>query len=174
MTSQAKKNILLVSLSVLLLVAAWKFAIAKTFAVAEEIQSIDKELNNLPSREKIGEIQEKNRKLDSILSLTQLKNLQTSILNAIKILSENRNTEIVDLDEPLTYSGENSLYITSYLLTLKGNYKNLEKALFKLEQKSFNGTIRNLRYQKVKDFETGKEHLECQLLLSFVQKDSLK
>ncbi len=171
--SQKNKNVLLVISSLVLAFIAWKMAIVKTIALNNEIFDIKKEISNLPNRNQQNQLVYEIQAMDSILFLSQKETIQSSVLKSINTITTNKKIEIIEFHEPLNYTTENDLSTSFYILKLRGDYIQLEQAIFQLENTVLAGAVNNLNLEKVTDYATGKKHLECQLILSFARKDSV-
>ncbi|WP_442845072.1 hypothetical protein [Leeuwenhoekiella sp. H156] len=161
------KNKILIVGFILSLLVCYLVAFSETLALKDEYKHLKKNQEisqNLPSQ--ITSLKLKNREYDSILTAYQLNgtSLQNNLLGRVDRYAKLNKLEILKIDEPHYYK-EQELLITSYGLTLKGDFNNLLGLIYELEQHSNFGQIVSVEFNKETDYRSKVSHLELSFII---------
>ena len=165
--TQKSKNIVLVLGFVLIVVIAYKYAIANTLQLKNEYGSLQREalvFDNMPLQ--LSSLKQKERYYDSLLTEYQLResSMQNSLLSAINAFADANQLKVIDFLEPHRIE-QNDLAVNTYQFTLEGDYNVILSLVHQLEQHTKFGEIINLNFKKRKDYRTGKYYLQASVLL---------
>lgn len=165
--TQKSKNIVLVFGFFILVIIAYKFAIANTLQLKKEYGSLQKEalvFDNMPLR--LSSLKQKERYYDSLLTEYQLResSMQNSLLSAINAFADANQLKVIDFLEPHTIE-QNDLTVNTYQFTLEGDYNAILSLVHQLEQHTKFGEIINLNFKKHKNYRTGRYYLQASVLL---------
>ncbi|WP_156772409.1 hypothetical protein [Urechidicola croceus] len=120
---------------------------------------------NIPT--KVASLSKENIYLDSILNKYQFsadKSFQSNLLESITEFSENNNIDVVSFEEPHTYL-KNGTSVSSFMFAVKGNFNDMLKLVYEIEQIKKLGNILSVNFEKKKNYRTNKEFLQCKILL---------
>jgi len=162
-----QKNIALITCFVLLLIISYKYAISNTLELKKEYKNLKQQeqlFKNVPKQ--LSLLKQKEKYYDSLLVKYQLKgsSVQNSLLKTINASAYSDNIQLKSFLEPHIFE-ENNLNYKTYQFTLKGSYNDILKLIFKLEQDTKFGEIINLSFERKKNYKTGKNYLEAEVLL---------
>jgi len=165
MTSK-QKNIALFIGFILTLVIGYKYAIANTLELKKEYNSLSEQeqlFKNVPKQ--LSLLKQKEKYYDSLLTKYQLNgsSIQNSLLKTINTSTTN-NTQLVSFLEPHIFQKDNLTYKT-YQFTLQGSFNDILQLIHKLEQDTKFGEIINLHFERKKNFKTGRNYLQANVLL---------
>ncbi len=166
MTNKSK-NILLIVGFLLVLFLSFKLAISKTINLKKEYHTLKHEellLKNTPKQ--LSLLKQKQKYYDSILNKYQIKgsSIQNNLLKAINALANSNELKVVHFLEP-HITKNNDLSIKTYQFTIEGDYNNILKLIYHLEQQTKFGEVINLSFEKKKNFRTRKYYLQAHILL---------
>ena len=161
------KNILLVIGFISTLLLCYKLAISKTHSLKKEYNSLTAQetlFKNAPKQ--VSLLKQKQQYYDRILEKYQLNgnSVQNNLLKTINRYSDSTNIRVITFLEP-HISIKNDLKTNSYQFTLEGDFNNILKLIYKLEQQTKFGEIINLHFEKKKNFRSGKYYLRAKVLL---------
>ncbi len=164
---QKTKNIVLVTLFLLVVIVAYKYAISNTLQLKKEYGILQKEalvFDNLPTQ--LSALKQKERYFDSLLTTYQLgeSSVQNSMLNTINTYADAHQLKVVDFIEPHKIE-QQDLTINTYQFTIEGNYNSILSLVHQFEQHTKFGEIINLNFKKEKNYKTGKYYLQASILL---------
>ncbi|WP_010518704.1 hypothetical protein [Croceivirga radicis] len=166
-----KKNIILISGYIVLLIISYQVAIKKTIETYRQHKELDKDYNKHKTLPK---------KINSILQEKENLELQRNKLKISQNLSRNglieylsRETEINDIkiisfNEPHT-SIENNQTIFSFTFELKGSFLAMLKLLNKLENSGAYGTISHLQFETKRNFDQNKNELTVKTIVQQIR-----
>ena len=166
MTSK-QKNIGLVVGFVLVLVLSYQLAIAKTFEQKNQYKTLQQEVllfENAPKQ--LSLLKQKQRYYDSILSSYQLdgSSIQNNLLSTINSYADQNSIEVISFLEPHSMD-KNGLMVKTYDFTLEGDYNSIIGLIYKIEQKTKFGEVIHLKFEKKKNFRSGRYYLQARVLL---------
>lgn len=165
--AQRNKNILLVIGFVLFLVMAYRLAIYKTFYLKNEINTLKSEqIDPAQISELSGNLELRNQFADSVLKKYNIRNssIQNSLLEFLNEESILNGISIVQFQEPHVFKVDD-VKATSYPFTIEGQYIDIERVLYKLEQQQSFGKVSHVHFEKKRDYRHGKDYLECLIIL---------
>ncbi|GAA4276410.1 hypothetical protein [Aquimarina mytili] len=166
---QRTKNILLVAGLLCMLVIAYYYGFAKTFAISDELNTLEnqkEEYQEAPIQ--LAALTKKEKQLDVILAKNNVEgsSLQHNLLKTLNVLSDSTHVKVVAFEEPHQFIDETTKKGTiTYDFTLQGGYKALIEVIYVLEQKYSFGNIVQVDFEKKKNFRTGARYLQCRVLL---------
>jgi len=167
--TQKNKNILLVIGLLLGILIAYQYSFSKTFRINKEVTKLENQKEKYQSAPaQLAALTNKEKQLDDILKKNNVEgnSLQNNILKVLNTLSEDTAFTIITFEEPHRYLDETTQKTTtSYNFTLQGDYKSLIEVIYALEQKYSFGNIINVHFEKKKNFRTGKNFLQCRVML---------
>lgn len=146
------KNKILIIISILFVIIAYKTAISKTFYYYALFNNTKEQLKNSENEKKaLGFLYAKNKKLDAILNENDSPkhsiNYQNYLLKTISNLSEKNNVKILNFEEPEILSTEKEK-ISHYKFSIEGNFNNALIFLNQLENKPFIGKLLHFSTEK--------------------------
>ena len=165
--SQKTKNIVLIVGFFIVVIMAYKYAIANTLQLKNEYKVLQQDalvFDNMPLQ--LSSLKQKERYFDSLLIKYQLgeSSMQNSMLNTINTYADANQLKVVDFIEPHSIK-QNDLTVNTYQFTLEGNYNAILSLIYQLEQHTKFGEIINLYFKKQKNHKTGKYYLQASVLL---------
>lgn len=145
----------------------YKLALIKTIKLynqSKEINSSETNINNLQSTLHLLDLKKKAN--DSIINKYNInnRNIQNILLNFIDQFTYNDRILLVDFQEPISYSENNTQYL-NYQLTFEGDFESILMLIHKIENEKKFGKIISLKFQKNFDLKTGKTFLTSYILL---------
>jgi len=166
MTNKTKNIILLISFLVLIILC-YRFAISNTLKVKKEYRSLKQQelfFKNTPKQ--VALLKQKQQYYDSLLTIYQINgnSIQNSLLKTINIYVDSIKVKLIDFVEPHVFKGDD-ISVKTYQFTLEGNYNDILKLVYKLEQETKFGEIISLNFEKKKNFKTGRFYLQAYVLL---------
>lgn len=166
MTKKTKMIVLLVGF-LLALLLCYQLAISKTVALKKEYNSLKQQellFKNTPKQ--VSLLKQKKTYYDNLLSKYQLNgsSVQNNLLKTINAFADSSKIKVVSFLEPHIIN-KNDLKISSYQMTLEGDFNAILKLIYILEQKTKFGEITNLHFEKKTNFRMGKKYLQARLLL---------
>lgn len=164
---QKTKNILLVIGFILIVIIAYRYAIANTLQLKKEYEMLQQEalvFDNLPTQ--LSTLKQKERYFDSLLNTYQLgeSSMQNSMLNTINTYADANQIKVVDFIKPHRIK-QQDLTVNTYQFTIEGNYNAILSLVHQLEQHTKFGEIINLKFKKEKNYKTDKHFLQASVLL---------
>ncbi|MFC5048369.1 hypothetical protein ACFSTE_13530 [Aquimarina hainanensis] len=166
---QKTKNIVLIAVLLCILFVAYRFSIAKTFAIHSEVSKLEYEKEKyLAAPIQLAALKKKEQQLEAILRKNNLKgsSLQHNLLKTLNSLSNMSEIKVIAFEEPHIYDDEvTKEEITTYDFILQGDYKALIEVIYALEQQYSFGNIVQVHFEKKKNFRTGVTYLQCRVLL---------
>lgn len=169
--SQENKNILLIIGFVMMLIIAYKMAFSRTIAVKKEVQAMEAQVvnsNNLMAL--TSNLNHREKFVDSVLQNNNIKNLSTqnNLLSFLNQAAQKEAFIITSFNEPHLYS-EDNIQNSSFQFILQGNFNEIEKIIYMLEQEHNFGKIVHLKYEKKRDYRKAKDYLQCFIVLESVK-----
>jgi len=166
MTKQQKNIVLIIGFLVSLYIC-YQLAISKTLEQKEQHNELSKEVllsKNGPKQ--LSLLKQKEVYYDSLLTKYQLdgSSVQNNLLKVINAYSEANNIKVISFLEPHLII-KNELIIKTYDFTLEGQYNDINKLIYQLEQHTKFGEIINLKFEKKNNFRTGRYYLRARVLL---------
>jgi hypothetical protein len=170
MTQQTKNRLLVIGFVIAFFIV-YKLGIARTLDFKERLIKAETEANQFNGLNQLqANLMEKEKQLDSILAVNNVT-ADASVQNTLlKILSTNiskGNFKISEFNEPHVYKRDGAI-VTSYQFALQGDYLSIEKVLALLEQKFSLGKIKNIKFDKKRNYRSRKDYLECVVILEYV------
>ena len=159
-----QRNIALIVGFLLLLTISYVFSIQKTIDLKSRVKELKKE-KELASNagERIFNLQQENKYLDSILQLKELSienSFQQTLLQKLNAFSKTATIEIISFDEPHLFREINTNLMT-YSFEVKGDFKTLLKLVNTLEKQQL-GEIISINFEKKKNYRRNKQELSAQ------------
>ncbi|RNL88485.1 hypothetical protein ED312_08535 [Sinomicrobium pectinilyticum] len=166
MTSR-NKNIVAVVVFLIVLFLCYTLAISNTVRTKSEYNALKTEeslFNDIPRQ--LSVLNEKNAYYDSLLRKYKIggTSMQHNLLKAVNENADELNLEVIAFHEPHIFEKE-GLKIHTYDLTVEGGYNDILAFTYRLEQQTGYGEVVSLNLEKKKNFRTGKEFLQGNLLV---------
>ena len=165
------KNKLLISGILLIAIISYKFAIAKTMGLHNELQDLRSdigEMQDIPRRTQL--LAQKNEIYDSILAQMDMgdNSLQNNLLRLINLEAKKNDVKVMDFNRPhISTVGTNQYY--TYSFNLDGSYTNILKIIHVVEQKGNFGNITHIDFEKNKNYRTNKFTLGATVFVQHVK-----
>lgn len=165
------RNRLLLLGILLISIVCYKFAIAKTMGLRDELlhlRSELREMQEIPHRTRL--LARKNMVFDSILEQMDMgdNSLQNNLLRSINLEAKKRNIKVMDFNRPhIAAMGANNLY--TYSFKLRGNYTDILKVVHAIEQKGNFGIVAHIDLEKKKDHRTNKYSLDATVFVQHLK-----
>jgi len=161
------KNIALIVGFIAALIICYQLAIIKTLGQKEHYNTMTKEavlLKNAPKQ--LSLLKKKEVYYDSLLTKYQLdgSSIQNNLLKVINRFADDNNLKVISFLEPHVIVNDD-LVINTYQFVLEGNYNDIIKLIYQLEQQTKFGEIINLHFEKKKNFRSGRFYLQARVLL---------
>jgi len=165
--AQKTKNILLILGFILIVILAYKYAIANTLQLKKDYKTLQQEalvFDKMPLQ--LSSMKQKEKYYDSLLTKYKLgeSSMQNSMLSTINSFADDNQLKVVDFIEPHSIK-QNDLTINTYQFTLEGNYNAILSLVYQLEQHTKFGEVINLNFKKQKNHKTGTYYLQANVLL---------
>ena len=164
---QITKNKLLILGFFLAVVIAYQLAFLKTVKIRGELVSLEEQSILFKNTEQLlSSIKGREKFVDSILKKNNIKNtsIQNNLLELLNEQSLKKGFSINNFIEPHIVSNENTT-TTSFQFTLKGNFVNLLRVIYQLEQNYNYGKIIHIDFKKKYNYRSRKDELFCFVLL---------
>lgn len=162
-----QKNIALVVGFVLLLIISYMFSIQKTMDLKSRLKVLNKEKELLSNAsERIFNLQQENRYLDSILQQKELSienSFQQLLLNKINTFKKENSIEVISFNEPHQIK-KNNTNLSTYYFEIKGNFNVLLKLTNFLERQQL-GKLTSVNFEKKRNYRKNIEELTGQFYL---------
>lgn len=162
------KNIALILSFILLLWMAHELSFSKTLALSKEYHQLQKEILLFENgSQKLMTLQAQNKYYDSILKSKNIathRSFQNTLLRTINSFADSTNISISTFHNPHVFITDNTKIFT-YSFSLKGNFNQITKLIYLLEQEFKLGKIISVNFLKKKDFRKRSEYLECTVRL---------
>ncbi|UGU18138.1 hypothetical protein LS482_09685 [Sinomicrobium kalidii] len=161
------KNIAAVAGFILALILCYVLAISNTIRTKREYNTLKAEealFNNIPGQ--LSVLNEKNAYYDSLLRKFRIggTSMQHNLLKAVNRNAEELDLKVIAFNEPHIFE-KDGLQVHTYNLTVEGGFNDILAFVYRLEQQTGYGEVVNLYLEKKKNFRTGKEYLQAQLLI---------
>lgn len=166
MNSLRKKNILVIGIFIVLILS-YHLAIKNTFNLHSEFKNLQKE--QLVSRQvpkQLAVLKRKDFVYDSILKKMNLNSssIENDLLRNINTEVKIRNLKLISFNKPHIFI-DKKITSTTQSFTLEGDFTNILKLIYKIEQGSRFGKIIHLTFEKKKNYKTNKYHLQATVYL---------
>ena len=165
---KSKKKIqLLIGGILLLLFVCYKLALQNTLDVKGEYNRLiasTESLKDTPKR--LSLLHQKENYFDSILNQMDLgdTSMQNNLLRVLNEEGEKNNLKVIDFNQPHVFSSDgNELY--TYSFVLNGNYNNILKTIYTLEQLGNFGDVVHVNFEKKKNYRTQRNSLTAKVLI---------
>lgn len=165
------KNILLVTGFIIALILCYSLAFSKTYRLKRTYDELIKEESFYKDAPKtLSVLKQKERYYDSLLTKYRLNDgsIQNTLLKTINAFATENNLKVISFLEP-HYFTDQDLMIKSYQFILEGDYNAIINFVHQLEQKTKFGEIINLHFEKKKNFRTGRDYLQAEIILRSVE-----
>ncbi|SFW68270.1 hypothetical protein SAMN02927921_03283 [Sinomicrobium oceani] len=166
MTSR-NKNIIAVVLFLLALFLCYTLAVSNTVRTRKAYHILKAEeslLHDIPRQ--LSVLHEKNAYYDSLLRKYKIggTSMQHNLLKAVNENASELNLKVIAFHEPHIFEKE-GLKTHTYNLTVEGSFNDILTFTYRLEQQTGYGEVVSLNLEKKKNFRTGKEFLQGNLLV---------
>lgn len=169
--SQRRKNIVLVIGFFVLLFICHRLAFSKTFETRSQIKSLEtssvglEEISNLSLN-----LGQRAKYADSVLSANNLKNtsVQNNLLSFLNAQGQTTSVVVSEFQEPHNYLQDDSK-VVSYSFKLVGEYDDLLRVIYSLEQDYNFGEITHISFEKKRDYRRRIEYLEAIMVIENIQ-----
>ncbi|WP_411032362.1 hypothetical protein [Spongiimicrobium sp. 3-5] len=161
------KNIVLLSGLILSLLLSYEFAVSPTLKLRREYHSLIQEnLLYKNSPKQISVLLSQQKENDSMLQKMNLgsSSMENNLLRILNLQAEKRNIKIMDFNDPHIFDNNGSL-VNTFDFTLQGDFTELLKTIYDIEQKNGLGEITNIHFKKQKDYRKNKELLISRILM---------
>lgn len=169
MTSKTK-NIILVSGLIIAVTLCYNLAFSKTLQLKKGYDELTEEEGFYKDAQKnLSILKQKERHYDSLLTKHKLNggSIQNTLLKTINAFADENNLKVVSFLKPHIITSQD-LIIKSYQFSLEGDYNAMINLIYKLEQETKFGEIINVHFEKKKNFRTGKDYLQAQVILKSI------
>ena len=161
------KNILLIGGFVLAFIICYQFAIKNTLQEKARYSRLKAEealFENIPRQ--LMTLSKKNEYYNDLLAKYQIgeTSMQNSLLKNINKTAQELNVMVIDFNEPHT-AEKNGLQVNTYSITIEGNFNDIAKLIYGLEQKTRFGELVNVHFIKQKNYRTRKDYLQATIML---------
>lgn len=165
--TQKTKNIVILFGFLLVVILAYKYAIANTFKLKNEYKTLKQEaivFDNMPQQ--LSSLKQREKYYDSLLTKYQLgeSSMQNSMLRSINTYAVANKLKVIGFIEPHKIT-QNDLAVNTYQFTLEGDYNAIISLIHQLEQDTKFGEVINLSFNKQKNYKTGQFYLQASVLL---------
>ncbi|WP_457617867.1 hypothetical protein [Lutibacter sp.] len=147
---------------------AYLFAFSKTIEAKKEYKAQKQQAALFSNVAKnIQKIKQEDTYYTKLLKRHQLiveGSFQNNLLAAINEFSNANDLAVINFNDPHQFKLDNALQET-YTLAIRGNYNNILKLIYHLEQERKFGKVVSVQFEKKKQYRTNKNYLECILLL---------
>lgn len=172
--SLQQKNIALLAGFIILLWLAYILSISKTFEIKNKYSTLNDQkevITNIPQQ--LNYLNQQNAHYDTLLEenkISTTSSFQNNLLQIINSFSDANALKIVAFNEPHTFI-KNDAILKTYSFRVKGNYGNILKLIYEMEQGANYGKLISINFDKKKNYKTNRTFLECQILLQRVERN---
>ncbi|MBZ9731347.1 hypothetical protein LB467_16785 [Salegentibacter sp. JZCK2] len=170
---QKTKNNLLVGGFVLVLVISYQYSFSRTLKVKMDLEDVEQQIEQTAATIKDSKgLRLKEIYFDSIIKANRAEShsLQNNLLEVLNRHSGEYDYKIIDFKEPHVQDLDDKQgVITSFRFILEGEYKNIEKILYKLENDHSFGSVSHIGFEKKKDYKLNKIFLQCSILVQYIE-----
>lgn len=156
---------------ILLLGLSYYAAIDKTLILREEsvrLTNQSEQYNNIPK--KLNLLLQKNKHYDSVLNGMDFNDtsIQNNLIRTINQTAKGNDVKVMDFNQPHEYKiGETTAY--TYSFDLNGDFVDILKVIYKIEEKGSFGNIVHLDFEKTRDYKTNRSSLNATALIQQVK-----
>lgn len=153
------------------LILSYKFAISPTLRLRTEYIDLKKEdqlYKNSPKQ--ISVLMSQQKEFDSLLSKMNLGSIsmENNLLRILNLQADSQNIKVMDFNDPHVLEG-NGRAINTFDFTLEGDFTDLLKSIYVVEQKNSLGEIAHLHFKKQKNYRTKKNFLTSRVFVQQVK-----
>lgn len=165
---QKTKNIFLIIGFILVLIIAYQYAFSTTFELRADVKQLELNYSDPQKMNKFSaKIISRTFYADSILSSNKVTSgsVQSNLLDFLNEKAEHDNIIISEFSEPHIFDFESGKS-KSYIFSIQGEYRELERTLYELEQSHAFGEVINVSFQKLRNHRKQRDYLECEIVLN--------
>lgn len=165
------KNILLIVTLVLGLILSYNYAISPTLKLQAEYSDLKQEdqlYKNSPKQ--ISVLLSRQKEFDSVLRNKNLgsNSMENNLLRILNIQAESKTIKVLDFNDPQVFENNGSV-INTFDFTLEGDFTQMLKTIYVVEQKNSLGEIAHLHFKKQKNYRTRKDFLTARVLIQQIK-----
>ena len=168
-----QKNIALILGFIALLWLSYLLSFSKTLSLKKQYKELQKEVALLENgNQKLLTLRQKNNYFDSIFSSKNIaadRSFQNNLLTTINSFAEKTNLNVVSFKAPHTFDA-NGTAINTYAFTVRANFNDINKLIYKLEQTFKLGKIVSVNFIKKRDYRRRNYYLDCEIFLQRIEK----
>ncbi|MGY5351886.1 hypothetical protein ACXGQW_04880 [Wenyingzhuangia sp. IMCC45533] len=155
-----------------MIMIVYQLSLVKSWNLYCEKKTLKEELfANQKAIAQLSLIQQKKIAYDSILSELEIHNnlnLSNYIFEKIQTICDENKVKISSYQKPHKLQISDKNLQTSYIFKLNGQFKNTLKSINEIEIQSL-GSIVHLNFEKVKNYRTDKNELNCDVILRVIE-----
>ncbi|MAT90932.1 MAG: hypothetical protein CMC35_09590 [Flavobacteriaceae bacterium] len=162
------KNILLVVGFIILCWVSYTLSISETLTLKKQVGDLNlKKAQFSNIQRSLSALESKEIYLDSILKAYSVNSssTQNNLLGFLNRKAQELDITIIEFNEPHIVTEENST-VSSYNFILQGSFEEIQSMLYEIEKNRAFGSLKNVTFQKKKNFRKGTDYLECTIVLS--------
>jgi hypothetical protein len=171
--SGMKKNSILVSAFIVLMLLCYSMAIEPTLDLINETKVLNKEKRtNEQGLDQLQYLSQQNKQLKEVLETYSIHNgasVQNNLLEIVNIFGKENNLNIVSFDEPHSFTEQESL-LNTYAFQVRGSYTSILKLMYVIEQQYKFGKLVSCSFEKKKNYRTYKSYLDCTIYIQRVER----
>ena len=123
--------------------------------------------------QKLLQLKQENHYYDSIFKSKKIstsRSFQNNLLSVINSFADSAMIKVVSFENPHKFQQEGSEVLT-YAFTVQGNFNQITRLIYQLEQRYKLGKIISINYVKKRNYRKRLEYLECDVLLQQVSQE---
>lgn len=163
-----QKNIALFLGFIFSLWIAYQLSFSKTLELKKQHAALKQEAQLFENgAQKLLQLKQEDHYYDSIFKSKKIstdKSFQNNLLSTINAFADSTMIKVVSFENPHVFEQEEAEILT-YSFTLQGNFNQITRVIYQLEQQSKLGKIISVNYLKKRDFRRRSDYLECTILL---------
>ena len=166
-----KKNIALLFGFIFLLWIAYQLSFSKTLELKKQHAALKQEARLFENgAQKLLQLKQEDHYYDSIFKSKRIStdtSFQNNLLSVINSFADSTMIKVVSFENPHKFQQEGTEVLT-YAFTLQGNFSQITRLIYQLEQHYKLGKIISINYVKKRNYRRRSDYLVCSVLLQQV------
>lgn len=154
------------------MVLAWQFAVSKTFVLADQCESLAREIDEAKSAEqRLAQLKEIMNQQDGMFQSSEgTKQYQQELFAVVSKYCTRNNLPIHSFPAPIK-TRKNGFLVETTVIEIEGDFKPLLKLVHQLETEYQIGNIASVSYRVEELFKQQKKVLRVEIYVQFAQKE---
>ncbi|PRP65882.1 hypothetical protein [Nonlabens agnitus] len=164
-----KKEVLLVLYFVILVWACYSLAIKKTMDKKNELNVLKLNTQKYEQiKNSLLMLRKREKDYDAILLENNIDVATTrkGLLEILNGIQDSVGVRLVAYEKPHTFE-ENNIRTKTYRFIVEGNFNDINKTIYLLEQNVLVGRVRHLNFKVEKNYKENNKYLQAEIFISY-------